>query len=129
MSYNIYLYYTFFDKPQFFNAIQEEKVTGNEFFDWDKIKLPELEREKRKLKGEFLLSNIYSLCWNIIGIPLLLLVFFIAFGLFLLRIIKKPKDLASSWSKFLKNPKKYRLTLLLSLILYIFAWKYTLVIY
>ena len=54
MSYNVNLYYTFFDKPQFFNALQEEKVTGNEFFDWEKTKLSELEKEKKKLKGEFL---------------------------------------------------------------------------
>ena len=89
------MYYTFFDKPQFFNALQDEEVTGNEFFDLDKIKLPELESEKEKLKGEFILSNISSFCWNIIGIPILFLVIFIAFGVFLLLIIKKPKSLAT----------------------------------
>ena len=62
LSYNIYLFYTCFDKPQFFNAIQTEEETGNEFFDWDIIKLPELEREKEKVKGEFLLNNISSFC-------------------------------------------------------------------
>ena len=53
------MHYTFFDKPQFFNALQDEEVTGNEFFDLDKIKLPELESEKEKLKGEFYIKQYF----------------------------------------------------------------------
>ena len=59
----------------------------------------------------------------------MLLVIFIAFGLFLLQIIKKSKSLETAWSKFLKHPKKYIFTLLVSLSLYIFVWKYGLVVY
>ena len=54
LSFNIYLHYTFFDKPYYFNAIEDDDVTENEFFDWDKIKFSESEEEKRKqLKGSF----------------------------------------------------------------------------
>ena len=33
LSFNIYLYYTFFDKPQFFAELDNESITGNEFFE------------------------------------------------------------------------------------------------
>lgn len=44
LSYNLYLHYTFFDKPQLFSEIDNDSETGNEFFDnWDKINFPEKE--------------------------------------------------------------------------------------
>ena len=52
LSYNAYLYYTFFDKPQSFNALtNEEEVTENNFFESQKIKFSEKENEKLHLKG------------------------------------------------------------------------------
>ena len=42
--------------------MDNEKVTGNEFFDWDKIKFKEKEEEIEKLRGEFKLSSISNLC-------------------------------------------------------------------
>lgn len=33
--------------------MQNERVTGNEFFEWDKIKFKENQIEKKKLTGSF----------------------------------------------------------------------------
>ena len=61
--------------------LQGNEIASNSFFECYKLNFHENEKDKLTLKGEFLLSNVSSFCWNILGVSLIMLFIFFLFGL------------------------------------------------
>ena len=49
------------------------KETANEFFEINELVLPEDIRDKQSYNSIFKKAGIYSYCWNIMNVPLLLI--------------------------------------------------------
>ena len=107
--------------------MQGNEVAESSFFECKKLNFHENEKDKFVLKGEFLLSNVSSFCWNILGVSLIVLGIFFLFGL-ILKLFGQQEKLKNIWNLFLNN-KKLLLKLIASLLLYFFLWKYTIAIY